>query len=203
MATITADLQKQQFQQRLMRIREGAEHTMGTLYCGEGTERVASRPGTGRAGRAGRGGRANARAAAAIASASQGEARRRARPRGGLISGALLGALAVVAVRYGRFRLSGLALGGPDADILLAMDLVLALSLAFVLGGFLRHAGKSALLGKIAGTLAMALLMHNLVFMAPQLFERVFSADWVRRVQQETTPGSLLLSALPAEPVHG
>ncbi len=187
MTAITADHQKRQFQERLARIRQGAEHTMGTLYCGEGTERIAPRPG-----KAGRGGRRRQNVQATIAQ----KAPARAKPRGGLIGGFVLGLIAVVAVRYGRFRLTGLALGGPDADILLAMDLVLALSLAFVLGGFLRHAGRSALMGKIAGVAVMALLMHNLVFMAPQLFERAFSAEWVQSVQAQTSPNSLLIEAI-------
>ncbi len=98
---------------------------------------------------------------------------------GELAGGLLLGMVAVALVRYGRFRLTGGGLGGPDADIWLLSDVVLSIALAIALRSLVRLHSRPHEIGKLIGVAAMALLMQDMVFLAPGLFDRVFSPQWV------------------------
>ena len=98
---------------------------------------------------------------------------------GELAGGLLLGMVAVALVRYARFRLTGGGLGGPDADIWLLSDVVLSIALAIALRSLVRLHSRPHEIGKLIGVAAMALLMQDMVFLAPGLFDRVFSPQWV------------------------
>jgi len=113
-----------------------------------------------------------------------------------LLSGLFIGALAVLLVRYGRFQLTGGALGGADADITMLADIVLAITLAILLRVVFRFRSTAHGFGKILGVVAMVLLMQNLVFAAPGLFERTFSVAWVDEVMATTQPNSVLLAGV-------
>ncbi len=111
-----------------------------------------------------------------------------------LLGGLFIGALSVIIVRYTRFRLTGTAIGGADADVLLMVDIVLALTLAILLRTVVRVRSRVHGFGKLLGIAAMAVLMHNLVFIAPGLFERGFSSAWVDQVMAATKPNTVLFA---------
>ncbi len=177
---------RQQFQERLQRIAAGGPNTMGQLYCGLPEEIEA--PHRRRKNRGG------------ATAASEAASRPRSGAGGGalsrIVSGFLIGATAVLVVRYARFRLTGSALAGPDADLLLATDVVLAMTLAIMLRGVVRLRGRIHGVAKFMGVATMALAMHNLVFLAPGAFSRTFSPEWVDEVLSTTQEFSLLGTTL-------
>ena len=112
---------------------------------------------------------------------------------GFLIAG-LLGALAVLIVRFVLFKLLGVV--SPMQGDMMQM-------FGYEAGG---AAGIALLLAVVLGTLrkmqflALALglvlslgLTHNLVHMQPDLFARAFSPEWVAMVQDTSVPRSIVL----------
>ncbi len=189
MASLTGlTSQQRRFQERLERIARGGPHTLGRLHAGASAPGAAFAP----AGRT----RGRKRTLPPAAAKPGGGSIRGGAVAGGLFGGILLGALAVLLVRYARFRLTGTALGEPDADLLLAVDVVLAITLAIMLRALFR--GRSWLhgFGKLLGVGAMVLSMHNLVHLAPEPFSRSFSPQWVESVVSQTAPGTLLMVTL-------
>jgi len=176
---IAKNAQKMQFQERLKRISSGAPNTSRQVYAG-----IVAPPKPARAAKPAHTGKPMLRAART--------------PRQGvslpvaLLSGVLIGAAAVLAVRYGRFRLTGGGLVGADADIVMLVDLVLAISLAIAMRSVVRLRSGAHGLGKLLGVVAMVLLMQNLVFAAPGLFQRTFSVAWVDEVMTASPAQSLL-----------
>jgi len=116
-----------------------------------------------------------------------------------MVSGLLIGAGAVILARYIRFLVADGALAGPDADIIMAIDIVLAVTIAIVLRSVFRFKSGTHRFAKLLGIGAMVLLMQNLVHVAPGLFERAFSVAWVDQVITTTTPKSLLLAGASYE----
>ncbi len=168
---ISKTMQQQEFQARLKRVAAGGPNTLGEVYCGtiEDPPKIKGlRPETGE--------------------------RRKAPFPVALVMGLLIGVLAVAAVRYMRFRVSGTVLGGPDADMLMLADLVLAGTLAILLRAIFRFRSKAHGFGKFAGVVLAVLFMHNAVFVAPEPFTRVYSAQWVGQIMRETRPQSLFLA---------
>lgn len=174
---IAKNMQKQQFQERLKRISSGGPNTASQIYAGS---LVGAKPGK----------KIRRRKDKSTAS------RRGASLPVSLLSGLFIGALAVLLVRYGRFQLTGGALGGADADITMMADIVLAITLAILLRVVFRFRSTVHGFGKILGVVAMVLLMQNLVFAAPGLFERTFSVAWVDEVMATTQPNSVLLAGV-------
>ncbi len=168
---VTANLQKQQFQDRLKRISAGGENTMSQVYAGPVEDAQATRAKPRKGGKA----RARGRGARPLPKGLE----RALRIPGDVAGGLLLGVLAIGLVRYARFRLTGSGLGGPDADIWLLSDMVLAIALAIALRSVIRVRSRPHEIGKLIGVAAMALLMQDMVFLAPGLFDRVFSPQWV------------------------
>ncbi len=168
---VTANLQKQQFQERLKRISAGGENTMSQVYAGPVEDTTPAR--------ARRRGATEPDAARRQSAALAGAVERAMRIPGEVAGGILLGVLAVALVRYARFRLTGGGLGGPDADIWLLSDLVLAITLAILFRSLVPVRARAHEIGKLIGVAAMVLLMQDMVFLAPGLFERVFSPQWV------------------------
>ncbi len=113
-----------------------------------------------------------------------------------LISGLLIGTVAVFLARYARFQLNGSALSGPDADILMGVDVVLAITIAILLRVIFRFHSRVHGAGKLIGVLATVLLMQNAVHIAPGVFERGFSVQWVDNVIANTKPNSVLVAGV-------
>lgn len=111
-------------------------------------------------------------------------------------SGILVGILAVMLARYGRFHLNGGALSGPDSDIMMVVDVVLAITVAILLRMIFRVRSKVHGVGKIFGIAATILLMHNVVHIAPGLFEKAYSVEWVDQVLTDTLPVSVLVAGV-------
>ena len=176
---VTATLQKEEFHGRLQRIAQGGPNTLGQLMAGPADTSDEARKSTKKSRRVARPAR---------------ERRGPTNPLGALLGGILIGGLAVVAVRYARFRLTGEALGGPDADILLAVDIIFAMTLAIMFRTLFRARSRLHGFGKLLGVGAMALSMHNLVYYAPGVFSQAFSAQWVESVKAQTNPNSLLIA---------
>jgi hypothetical protein len=178
---IAKNVQKMQFQERLKRISSGAPNTTRQVYAG-----TIAAPQSGK----------RAKNAKPVLRKPRTSRQSRVSLPVALLSGALIGAAAVLAVRYGRFRLDGGGLVGADADILMLVDLVLAMTLAIGLRSVIRIRSMAHGLGKVLGVAAMVVLMQNLVFAAPGLFERTFSVAWVDAVVGATQPNSVLLAGV-------
>ncbi len=173
-------IQKKQFQERLARVAAGGANTTSQMYAGtkepvhkrkryevrKTHQEIETAPRTG--------------ASAPVS----------------LISGLLIGAGAVVLTRFIRFRLTGGGLGGPEADILMATDIVLAITIAIILRMIFRFNSKLHGIAKLVGVVATVLLMHNTVHLAPGVYERLFSVQWVRDVIRDTEPNTILISGI-------
>ncbi len=188
---VTATLQKEEFQDRLQRIARGGPNTLGQLMAGPAEDNRTREKSSRKPRKAAR---AEARMQARQQAQRQARSRRSTNPIGAAIGGVLIGAMAVLVVRYVRFRLTGEALGGANADFLLAIDLVLAMTLAIMFRTIFGSSSRLHGVGKLLGVGAMALAMHNLVFFAPGVFSQVFSTQWVQSVTATTEPNSLLLA---------
>jgi len=111
-----------------------------------------------------------------------------------LIVGVLIGVGAVVLARYIRFRLGFGDLTGSNADLLMATDMVLAVTFAIVLRMIFRFKSKVHGAAKLIGIVATMLLMQNAVHALPGLFERAFSVGWVRQVMATTKADTILIA---------
>ena len=107
-----------------------------------------------------------------------------------LIAG-IVGALSVIASRYIRFHVLGQDPGDMDPDFALAMDAMMGGAVAFVFREMLKLQGKVQATAQMVGIGAMICLMHNFVWEYPQVFEQLFSTEWVQTVQAETSPQSI------------
>jgi hypothetical protein len=114
----------------------------------------------------------------------------------GILAAALIGALGVVAARLGRASLADGALTGSAAETMMMIDAGVGLGLAVIVTALVRLHGKAAFAAQVAGVLAMLLLMHNLVHLAPTSFAMLFSAPWVVEVTATTAPGSFLIQGV-------
>jgi hypothetical protein len=114
----------------------------------------------------------------------------------GILAAALIGALGVFAARLGRASLADGALTGSAADTMMMIDAGVGLGLAVIVTALVRLHGKAAFAAQVAGVLAMLLLMHNLVHLAPTSFALLFSAPWVVEVTATTAPGSVLIQGV-------
>ncbi len=175
---IAGGVQKQQFQDRLKRVKSGGSNTTSQVYAGT-TEPPRMRK------------RYETRVTQDMVSDT---------PKFGarlplyLISGVLIGAGAAVMARNTRFRLELGELTGLNADLFMAVDIVLALTLAIILRVIFRFQSKVHGVAKFVGVLAAVLLMHNAVHIVPGLFEKAFSVRWVSQVVSTTKPQSILIA---------
>ena len=111
----------------------------------------------------------------------------------GLITAVLVGILAVLLVRVGRFHFMGTAMIGENADMTLAIETGAALTLSFILFMLLPFKGFQFKLAQFAGVVVMISMMHNAVHSAPGLFAAMFSPEWAAEVTAVTEPNSLFL----------
>lgn len=101
-----------------------------------------------------------------------------------------MGGLAAVIARVLRFQISGAqALGSADAD--LALDVVIAIFVAFILREMLSLSAVKRMGTQFAGILLAFVTMHNVVHEMPDLFSKLFSQQWVQHVTDTTEPGTL------------
>ncbi len=113
---------------------------------------------------------------------------------GSILLSLILGAGCIVGARYIRFELVGIEELGTDPTSLLAMDVGLAAVIVFVLGGILKHKSLRHMTAQVAGIFALAVSMHNLVWMLPSESAEIFSSAYVTQVQQQTEPMSIYLN---------
>ena len=65
--------------------------------------------------------------------------------------------------------------------------------LALLIGGFLKMKTVPHMGAQFAGIWMMVAGMHNLVWLFPQAFETLYSAEYVAAIQATTMAGSLLV----------
>lgn len=111
----------------------------------------------------------------------------------GFAIAALLGLVAVVIVRLVRFHAFGGSLIGDNADLTMAVDLVAAGALSFVLFKITSYRGYPFFLTQMAGVIAMLIGMQNMVHSNPGLFSLAFSPAWTDDVIATTEPGTMLV----------
>lgn len=113
--------------------------------------------------------------------------------KGGVIFAVLIGLLAVLLVRLGRFHIMGTAMIGENADMTLAIETGAALILSLILFMLLPFKGFKYSLAQFGGVVLMISMMHNAVHSAPGLFGAMFSPEWATEVTEVTEPNSLYL----------
>ena len=104
-----------------------------------------------------------------------------------LICSAGVGAVALLvtqlmSTRFGVF--------GPEAPMVIYAS---AAILALLIGGFLKMKTVPHMGAQFAGIWVMVAGMHNLVWLFPQAFETLYSAEYVAAIQATTMAGSLLV----------
>lgn len=101
-----------------------------------------------------------------------------------------LGGLAAIIALYLRFRISGTPVAAsPDME--LTLNILLAISIAFLLREVLSLSAVKRMGAQFAGILVAMVTMHNVVHYMPDPFAKVFSSEWVRHVQTTTEAGAL------------
>ena len=110
---------------------------------------------------------------------------------GSMLFSVILGCFALVAARYIRFELAGVADTGTDPATLAAMDAGLAAMIVFFVGGVLKHKTLRHMMAQVVGITAMMVTMHNLVWLFPAEFAQAFSQDYVEQVTAATAPLSI------------
>lgn len=109
-----------------------------------------------------------------------------------LILSVLVGVLAVVISRYVRFALLGMDDAEANPDVALGMDLALGTAAILALKSFLKLEGRLQGVTQAIALVAAVGLLHNAVWMFPDTFATIYSADYVAMVQGTTEPNSLL-----------
>ncbi len=111
----------------------------------------------------------------------------------GMVAAILVGVLAVLAVRIGRFHMTGEAMIGSNADMTLAIETGAALALSLILFMLLPFKGIQFKFAQFGGVILMISMMHNAVHSVPSVFSAMFSPEWTAVVTEETEPNSLYL----------
>jgi len=109
----------------------------------------------------------------------------------GLVAAILLGVICLAAARYGRFNLAGIAEEGASASVIMLMDFGIAAVIAFIIGGLIKQKSLRHMMAQTAGIAAMAVAMHNLVWVYPAEFAQVYTQAYVDEVRSVTTPNSI------------
>lgn len=104
-----------------------------------------------------------------------------------------MGGMAAVIARALRYQISGQISGTmtPNADFDLALDVLFAIVVAFVLREAVSLSAVKRMGAQCAGILLAMVTMHNVVHQMPDTFARLFSTQWVAHVMQTTEPGTL------------
>lgn len=165
--------QKAQFQNRLNRIAAGGPNTMGQVYVGPAETSSSTKNGKGKS-KAGPDVLDNVLYPMSI------------------IGAFMVGVFAVFATRFIRFHMLGGELTGENADLWMILDSVIAIGIVISLRSVFRFGGKALETAKTVGIVAMILMMHNFVHIAPGFFGSVFSPEWTSEVIATTKPKSFL-----------
>ncbi|MEE9427765.1 MAG: hypothetical protein V3V25_06405 [Paracoccaceae bacterium] len=179
----TGIAQKQQFQDRLQRVAAGGANTLGHVYCGITVPE--SKP--------------ERKKSWLSRDKPEKQARSGASLPVSLITGLIIGASAVLLSRFLRFKLTGGSIAGNDADITMVTDIVVAITIAILLRIIFRFKSKIHGVAKLTGVTATVLLMHNVVHVAPGIFEQVYSPNWVKQVVANTQANSILVAGVSYE----
>ncbi|MBM7067529.1 hypothetical protein [Actibacterium sp. 188UL27-1] len=109
----------------------------------------------------------------------------------------VLGMLTVLIARYVRFQMFGMPGGGGDvlADHLF-MDAAMSSCIGFLIRMVTNMKSPIHMSAKGFGITAGVLTMHMAVHRMPDLFERLFSPDWVYQVIATTEPNGFLFFTL-------
>ncbi len=103
----------------------------------------------------------------------------------------LVGFLCHGVERYADFRVFGL----PDIKALTDVQMAKMAAIAFAMTLLVTHVmglrDRELLLAKVLGVAAGMLFFHNLVHARPDVFEQIYSPNWVGQVMASTESGSL------------
>ena len=102
-----------------------------------------------------------------------------------------VGALAVLAVRFGRMQYMGGGFAGENPDVTMAIDVGAAFVLAFLLFLVSRMSGVFTAAGHLVGVFLMVGFMHNVAHKSPEVFSAIFSKPWTTEIALASEPGSL------------
>lgn len=91
--------------------------------------------------------------------------------------------------RYVMYHMVGL----PEPGKVDIASLVFAAAIILTMSAILKSKQKECATASSFGLLAAVFTLHNFVWEYPDLFERVYGADWVKSVQQQTEPSSLFV----------
>lgn len=111
-----------------------------------------------------------------------------------IVLAVMLGCMTVVLSRYVRFHLLGYddTSAGVSGDMMMAIDAGVGIGVSFFLRQLFKLQSKTHATGQTLGMVAMILLMHNLVWIAPDQFAMIFSQEWVDMTKSYTQPRTLL-----------
>lgn len=108
-----------------------------------------------------------------------------------IFSAVVIGALAVLAVRFGRMQYMGGGFAGENPDVTMAIDIGAAFTIAFVLFLISRMSGLFTAVGHLVGVFVMVGFMHNVAHKSPDAFSSIFSTPWTAEIAAASEPGSL------------
>lgn len=115
---------------------------------------------------------------------------------GKLVLALLIGAAAVFAAQYAIFALGDLPEEYNKPDYILGGKIALALVVMFAMRLFFNLNTKPQLALSVMGVALGLTAMHNLVHLAPEPWEVVFSPRWVAEMRASTAPGTLQFRGL-------
>ncbi|MBU2890746.1 hypothetical protein Q4560_00360 [Celeribacter halophilus] len=101
-----------------------------------------------------------------------------------------MGGLAAMIARVLRYQISGAELQATG-DMDFVIDVVFAISIAFLLREIVSLSAVKRMGTQLAGILLAIMTMHNMVHAMPETFSRLFSAQWVEHVTATTEPKTL------------
>lgn len=113
-----------------------------------------------------------------------------------IIGAFLLGMIMMLLLRYMRFHLMPV---DPQAGVSISdaiVDLVLVVAGGWAIRQLFHLEVKAFQSAQMVGAFAMASLMHNFVYLAPELFDQVFSPEWTAHVIATTEPSSFQFGEL-------
>jgi hypothetical protein len=103
-----------------------------------------------------------------------------------------MGALAAMVARFVHFQLTGAIGFNMSADMDFALDVLMAVAIAFLLRELVSLCAVRQMGAQFAGILLALITMHNVVHEIPGPFIRLFSPEWVQHVKETTEPGTLV-----------
>jgi hypothetical protein len=162
-----------EFAARIARIESGSGSTKSTVFVGT-DERYTSLP---------------RQYAAAVRRARANSEEEKAPPS--FIFCFTLGVVAYGLGQFARFKMAGLPDPATDADTAMLTNGAFGLAVLMALSLLMGKRMRSLSIAKVMGLAAGLVLFHNVVHLAPTVFERAFSPEWVAQVTASTEPQSL------------